>query len=197
MGEIENTCPARPYSVLMIDPPWNKKKGGLRKVAPRQTRQLDYKTMGTGEIFELLDREIFPLTAPAHIVFLWTVEEFLQEAEREMEKRNYKRHVRIIWDKENGVAPAFSIRYAHEYMIWYYKGPFMNVEKNMRGKYTSVIRERGREHSRKPAAAYKFIEDCFKSYMPFLDVFSREERENWISWGDQTTYFNIEEKQEV
>ena len=47
--------------VFVIDPPWNRKKGGLRKVRKRQGRALDYPTMSVPAIFSLLDREIFPL----------------------------------------------------------------------------------------------------------------------------------------
>lgn len=35
------------YDILVIDPPWKKKKGGIRKARPNQDRELDYQTMET------------------------------------------------------------------------------------------------------------------------------------------------------
>lgn len=105
------------YDVLVIDSPWKKKKGGLRKARPNQGRELDYPTMDTKSIFELLDDDVFCLAKETHVVFMWTIEQFLIECDAEMLKRGYKRHVRLIWNKTNGIAPAFTIRYAHEYLI--------------------------------------------------------------------------------
>ena len=108
-------CYGQPFSVLMIDPPWLKKKGGLRKARPNQGRNLDYDTMPTGKIFDLLDTEIFNNTTENHAVFMWTIEQYLNDCDKSMEQRGYRRHCRFIWDKTNGVAPAFTVRYSHEY----------------------------------------------------------------------------------
>lgn len=75
--------------------------------------------METDTIFKLLDDQIFTLANEQHLVFMWTIDQFLLDCKYQMEKRGYKRHARLIWNKLNGVAPAFSIRYAHEYLIWY------------------------------------------------------------------------------
>jgi len=177
--------------VFVIDPPWAKKKGGKRKIRPNQGRNLAYKTMSTAEIFALLDSEIFWQAAKTHGVFLWTIDEFLIAAEQEMEKRGYKRHARFIWDKCNGVAPCFTVRYSHEYLIWYYKPKLTPVADEQRGKFTTVIREPARQHSRKPDAAYKMIEAMFPNATK-LDVFSREQRNGWEQFGDQPNHFKEE-----
>jgi len=62
-----------------------------------------------------------------------------------MELRNYKRHARMIWDKQNGIAPAFTIRYTHEYLLWYYKPQMLKIEKSMRGKFADLFSEKARE----------------------------------------------------
>lgn len=58
------------FDILMVDPPWSKKKGCLRRSRPNQNRELDYATLSTPEIYQLLDREVFPLASPTHAVFL-------------------------------------------------------------------------------------------------------------------------------
>jgi len=176
------------YAVFMIDPPWPKKKGGLRSVRPKQSRSLDYPTMGVEDIFALLDRDVFAYAATLHTVFIWTVDQFLRSCEQEMESRDYRRHARLIWDKTNGVAPAFSVRYSHEYLLWYYKPKFTPVDKAVRGVYRTVFTEVSREHSRKPDTAYHMVETMFPASAK-LDVFSREKRDGWDQYGDQPDYF--------
>jgi N6-adenosine-specific RNA methylase IME4 len=176
------------YTQLMIDPPWDKKKGGTRKVRPNQNRALDYKTMSTVDIFSLLDSEVFPLAAEHHNVFMWTIESFLTETEEHMLTRGYKRHVRFIWNKLNGTAPAFTIRYCHEYLIWFYKPKLLPISLDQRGKFSSIFEEKSRQHSRKPNVAYELIESLYPEQQR-IDVFSREKREGWDQWGDQTDHF--------
>ena len=180
------------YGILKIDPPWEKKKGGMRKVRPKQTRELDYPTMEIHSIFNLLDKEIFPLAKENHCVFLWCIDKYLSDIDNWMFERGYKRHARVIWDKENGVAPAFTLRFAHEYLIWYYKGKFMPIAKEWRGKITTVLREKARQHSRKPICAYWMIESFYPDENK-LDVFAREKRFGWSVWGNETDKFNAPE----
>lgn len=177
------------YQNIMIDPPWPQHKGGLREVRPNQGRTLDYQTLTMAEIAALLDREILPLGSPSgHNIWLWTIDKFLVEAESIFLEREYKRHVRLIWDKENGPAPSFTLRFSHEYLIWFYKPRLIPVAKDMRGKMRSVFRCKGREHSRKPDEAYEMIASLYPETQR-LDVFSREARLGWDQWGDQTNFF--------
>lgn len=178
----------QPFSVLMIDPPWFKKKGGLRKARPNQGRNLDYETMPTNKIFDLLDAEIFNNTTENHAVFMWTIEQYLNDCDKYMEQRGYRRHCRFIWDKMNGVAPAFTVRYSHEYLIWYYKEKMLPIAKEQQGKFMTVFSEKAREHSRKPEYAYKMIEALYPNENR-IDVFSREKREGWCQFGNQTDRF--------
>jgi N6-adenosine-specific RNA methylase IME4 len=177
------------YSVFCIDPPWPKKKGGIRSVRPKQSRSLDYSTMSVDEIFKLLDSEVLSKAIEQHTVFLWTVDEFLHESEKAMAGRGYKRHARIVWDKENGVAPAFSVRFSHEYVVWFYKPKFTPVSVQSRGKHMTVIREKSRQHSRKPDLFYKTVDEWFPEAKK-IDVFSREKRHGWDQFGNQTDMFS-------
>ena len=176
------------YDIFMIDPPWPKKKGGIRKLCPNQTRELDYKTMSVSDIFDTLKKEILNQAATNHCVFLWTIDQFLVESEQEFEKLGYRRHARFVWDKTNGVAPAFTIRYSHEYLIWFYKDKLLPISKEVRGKYKTVLTEKSREHSRKTEIAYQMINDLYPNAKKY-DVFSRQKRDGWDQFGDQINHF--------
>lgn len=181
-------CVENGYGVFMIDPPWKKRKGGLRQVRPLQGRDLPYATMSTEGIFHLLDTEIFNLAQEMHCVFIWTIETYLSECEKFMAERNYKRHCRFIWDKLNGIAPTFTIRYCHEYLLWYYKPKLPPISKSYRGVYSSVFSERSRQHSRKPDYAYTMVEHLYP-HSKRIDVFSREERRGWEQYGNEVDFF--------
>jgi N6-adenosine-specific RNA methylase IME4 len=46
-----------------------------------------------------------------------------------------------------------------------------------------------REHSRKPDEQYPIIEAC--SPGPFLEMFGRGGRKNWVTWGNQAEDYEI------
>ena len=116
---------------------------------------------------------------------MWTIDKYLPQTEQMMKELGYNLHARLIWDKENGIAPAFTVRFSHEYLLWFYKkGKILMPLKDMRGKYTTVLREPSTVHSRKPECAYKMIEDMFGN-VKRLELFARQEREGWDSWGDE------------
>ena len=179
----------RVYSVFVIDPPYPQTKGGKRKVRPKQGKSLSYRTMSLDEIFLLLDKEIFSKADNPHTVFLWCIDKFLHETEAYMSWRHYRLHARLIWDKTNGIAPAFTVRYSHEYLLWYYKPKFMPINEDFRGKYTTVFVEDAREHSRKPDVAYEMINNLYPD-LPKVDVFSRERRVGFDQFGDQCNFFD-------
>lgn len=172
------------YGIIYTDPPWQQKKAGLRKCRPNQGRELDYQTVEIEEIFEL-QKPFFKATDERHNVFMWAIDKFLFLAESEMKKLGYELHARLIWDKTNGIAPAFTIRYSHEYLLWFYKrGKMLMPEKDKRGKYTTVMREQATKHSKKPQCAYEMLEDMFPTARK-IELFARNTRPGWESWGNE------------
>lgn len=179
------------YQVMVIDPPWQQQKGGKRKVRPRQGKSFNYPTMPLENIFSLLDTEIFALADKMHCVFVWVIEKYLEVCNSQMQLRGYKRHCTMIWNKVNGIAPAFTVRLSHEYLVWYYKPKLLPVAKNFRGVFTTVFTEKSREHSRKPDYSYYML-DCLYPDLKKIDVFSREKRNGWDQYGDEIKYYQKE-----
>ena len=164
------------YQIIYADPPWKQHKGGLRKVRPNQTIKLDYGTLSLTEISEILHR------FDASVLFVWTIDKYLHETENIL--NDYKLHARFVWDKENGVAPAFTVRYSHEYLLWFYKRPMLPIAKTQRGKYTTVLRERATKHSKKPYIARKMIEELYPNLLR-IELFAREKTLGWDVWGNE------------
>jgi len=177
------------YDILVIDPPWPVKKSGKRKARPNpnNTGSLVYKTMSLTECLDL-SSELCSEGNENHSVFMWTTDKYVSEVDLYMKSLGYKKHVTFIWDKLCGLAPAFSVRFCHEYCIWYYKGKFPGVAKDVRGKYSTVLSGGKREHSRKPEIFYTMLEELFPTKTK-KDYFSREPREGWSQFGDQCNHF--------
>lgn len=173
------------YSIIYSDPPWEQQKGGLRKSRPKQQKTFDYPTMSIARIAQFHEAIFHKNTATKHNVFIWTIDKYLHETETMMKSLGYKLHARFIWDKLNGVAPAFTVRFTHEYLLWFYvPGLILMPLKEYRGKFTTVIREQATVHSRKPETAYKMLELMFGQECKRLELFARQKRYGWDYYGD-------------
>lgn len=177
------------YDIIYTDPPWNQTKGNKRKCRPNQDKKLDYATLSLSQILDI-HKFFCEKTSEKHNVFMWTIDKYLHQTEEMMKDLGYSLHARFIWDKENGVAPAFTVRFSHEYLLWFYKkGNILMPCKERRGKYTTVLREPSTVHSKKPICAYEMIEDMFPNTNK-LELFARIERNGWDAWGNQVGILN-------
>lgn len=174
----------RRYGIIYTDPPWNQTKGGKRNCRPNQGKELDYPTLSMEEIKDI-HKKAFELCEENHNVFMWTIDKYLHETEQMMKELGYELHARIIWDKENGIAPAFTIRFSHEYLLWFYrKGHILMPCEESRGKFRTMIREQSTKHSKKPLGAYLMLDSMFPNVNK-LEMFARNEYENWDCWGNE------------
>jgi N6-adenosine-specific RNA methylase IME4 len=168
------------HDIIYADPPWKQTKGGKRGVRKNQGNILDYPTLSLNEIENILRRH------NGKTLFMWAIDKYLIEAHEMAYRLGYKLHARIIWDKQNGVAPAFTVRYSHEYLLWFYKSPMAKISTEMRGKLTTVMREKATRHSKKPECAYRMIEELYPESSK-IELFARNLRDGWDSWGNEIT----------
>lgn len=174
------------YDIIYTDPPWQQKRGGKKSVRPNSSgKKLDYDTMPMNDIINLHREVLTNNTSEKHNVFIWTIDKYLRDTEDFMEDLGYTRHARIIWDKVTGIPSAFTVRYAHEYLLWYYKkGNILMPRDKARGVYSDVMREQVTKHSKKPECAYTMLEDMFPTANK-LEMFARNTRPTWDSWGNE------------
>lgn len=172
------------YGLIYADPPWKQSKGGKKSVRENSSgKPLDYPTCSLDEIKEHL-KLATESTAENSILFLWTIDKYLFEAQQIAESLGYKLHARMIWDKVTGIPAAFTVRYGHEYLLYMYKGKLTPVAKDERGKIHTVFRERVTKHSKKPDIAYEIIERLYPD-LKKLEMYARETRDGWDSFGNE------------
>lgn len=184
--KIDINTTEQKYDILLSDPPWQQGRGGKKASRPKSTGiSVPYQTMSLPEILEVHHKVTANLMNENHNVFLWTIDKFLPDAEKMMDMLGYQLHARMIWDKINGPAAAYTLRFSHEYLLWFFKkGHILMPEKDCRGAFTTVMREASRKHSQKPICAYERIETMFTSANK-LELFARETRVGWDCWGNE------------
>jgi N6-adenosine-specific RNA methylase IME4 len=163
------------YRTIIIDPPWKIDKIP-RKVRPNQ-KEMDYKMMSIEEIKEFpLNKFVSP--DGCH-VYLWTTHKHLPDAFEVLKAWNVKYQCLLVWLKNVGITP-FSFMYSTELILFGTIGHLSLIKKGVRLDFKAKVRE----HSRKPDEFYKIVRQV--SPEPRIDIFSREKREGYDSYGHET-----------
>lgn len=184
LDNMETTQPPAKWNIILADPPWQQSKGGKKTARANSSgTELGYKTISLSEIQKLLHSASLK-ASENHCFFLWTIDKYLHEAESMMKGFGYKLHARMIWNKVTGIPAAFTIRYGHEYLLWFYKEKLLPVAVEQRGKIHSVFTEQVKKHSQKPEISYQIIESLYPNTTK-LEMFSRNKRSGWLSFGDE------------
>lgn len=172
------------YDLILADPPWKQARGGKKSVRENSSgRPLEYPTLSLGEIREHLEIAT-NLTEKDSVLFLWTIDKYLFEAQQIGESLGYKLHARMIWNKINGIPAAFTIRFGHEYLLYMYRGKLLPVAKEERGKIHSVFTEQVKRHSQKPDVSYQIINRLYPDTRK-LELYARREIPGFDCWGNE------------
>lgn len=172
------------YDLICADPPWKQSKGGKKAVRQNSSgTPLDYQTCDLSVIEEHL-RIATEHTKENSILFLWTIDKYLFEAQQIAERLGYKLHARMIWNKVTGIPAAFTVRYGHEYLLYMYKGKLLPVTTDMRGKIHTVFTEKVKVHSQKPEISYEIMESLYPG-VKRLEMYSRHSRPGWDAFGNE------------
>lgn len=196
------TLPRRHFRCIMADPAWY-----FRSHAPVENPHVSrlpdrhYETMSIEQIAAL------PVKDLAHPdgchLFMWTTGPHLPRAFDVMKAWGFRysgigftwiklkkthdpNQLRVIpaIDAELHVGLGYTTRKNAEFCLLGRRGNARRVAKDVR----EVILAPVREHSRKPDEAF----DRARRYCagPYLELFSREDRAGWTSWGNETGKFS-------
>lgn len=162
------------FEVIVMDPPWNYG----REYDPDGSRAANpYPEMSQKDLLKLK-----PPFATNCALFLWTTHAFLWSAKELLDEWGFTYKATLVWNKQKiGLGSWF--RMQCEFCLVAIKGkPTWNNT-----KWPDIINEARREHSRKPEAFYKMVEEITVGRR--LDYFSRQRRDGWDSFGNETSKF--------
>ncbi len=163
------------FGTVVLDPPWSFDNKGSRAAADNH-----YQTVPS----RLLHR--IPLEdwmADTSAMFMWTTDSHIEEALALMKIYgfNYKQMLHWIKIKENRLQVGMGnyMRHVSETCLFGTRGKV----KVKRHDVPAVIFAPRTEHSTKPAAIYQLAEYLCEG--PYLEMFARERRPGWTSWGNE------------
>lgn len=162
---------AGPFRTILADPAWSYNQAGtLRGTAAGQ-----YETMPLDAICKM------PVEAMADddaVLLLWSTNPLLPDALEVIEAWGFTYKTKLTWVKNNH-GPGFWLRSRSEDLLIATRGkpPRPTVAP------ASVLVADNEGHSRKPRAVYPLAERL--GLGPRLELFARDRRAGWSSWGDQ------------
>ena len=178
------------FSTILADPPWQF-QNRTGKIAPEHKRLNRYGTMSLEDIKAL---PVDGATADKAHLYLWVPNALLAEGLETMARWGFTYKSNIVWQKirkdgePDGRGVGFYFRNTTELILFGVKGTKFRTLPPARSQ-VNVIKSRKREHSRKPDEQYDIIERC--SPGPFLELFGRGSRDNWTTWGNQSSDYEI------
>lgn len=159
------------YSTIVIDPPW-----------PCASDVV----LGTIHHYNPMTlEEIEQLEVPAAddcVLWLWALNNQMHEAYHILEAWEFEPKTLLTWVK-NRIGTGYYLRGKTEQCILAFKGSPRWTNK----KQSTLLNAKIREHSRKPDEFYSLVDKICSG--PKIDMFSREKREGWTTWGDETEKF--------
>ena len=184
----QHVWPKLPFRTVLADPPWrfNHRRG---KVSPEHKRLNRYETMTMEQIKALPVEDIVPdEDEQASHLYLWCPNSFLPQGLEVMESWGFQYKSNLIWHKirkdggSDGRGCGFYFRNVTEVLLFGVRGKSARTREAGR-RQVNFLASRKREHSRKPDEIYPLIEAC--SHWPYAELFARETRRGWFTWGDQ------------
>jgi len=172
------------FSTVSADPPW-RFSNRTGKVAPEHRRLDRYSTMSFEAIKSLPVNDV---TAKNAHLYLWVPNALLMDGLEVLEAWGFRYVSNIVWAKRridggpDGRGVGFYFRNVTELILFGVKGSMRTLAPGR--SQVNMIETRKREHSRKPDEQYDLIESC--SPGPYLEIFARHPRPNWVVWGDES-----------
>lgn len=184
------------YVAAIADPPWQ--FDTFSDAGQAKSASQHYDTMSTPDIISLRDSLNLDWTfAPDSILLLWTTWSMLArgDAHAVMCGWGFKAISGGTWFKEtkhgkDGFGNGYMFRDSCEPFLIGTRGT-PGVPPKGRRNWRNGFRAKLREHSRKPDYLHRAMEAMYPSG-PYLEMFSREPRDGWDAWGNETGKFSGE-----
>ena len=182
-------APEGKYDTIVVDLPWPMEKID-RDVRPNQAG-FDYPTMSEDELLAF-GQTVATIAADDCHLFLWTTAKFLPMALRLIEAWDFRYVLPMVWRKAGGFQPVGLPQYNAEFVIYARRGSPVFIDTKA---FPICFEGARREHSRKPDEFYDMIRRATDGKR--IDMFSREVRDGFDQYGDETSRFASVEGEKV
>jgi len=176
-NQIQNSpvlLPSGVFNVIYADPPWQYDNSGFE-----QSAQSHYPTMSNEELYDMAEK-LNPVVANPAVLFLWVTNPFLWVGLQLCEAWSFEYKTNFAWTKSKGPSIGWFNKARHELLFIATKGEGMHPVEKPNSWFEGEVTK----HSKKPETTYKMIERMYPN-QKYLELFARNKREGWESWGNQ------------
>lgn len=195
------------YKAILADPPWAFQTwwSGRSNKTPSPKKKFSYPSRATSPAYEVMrepELNALPvgnLAADNCVLFLWTCWPVLEWSLRTISAWGFeyktcgfcwvKGHARQIEMFQDDIDPHMTLGYwtrsNSEVCLLATRGKPKRTDAGIK----QAIVEPRREHSRKPDCVHERIEKLVAG--PYLELFARQSRPGWTSWGNEATKFDV------
>lgn len=177
--ELDAKPPAPPdgsFDVIICDPPW---RYDSRAEDLTHRGRLPYPDMDVEQICKL---PVPKLAEPNCLLWLWTTNAFMGQAYQVLNEWGFEGKTILTWVKDR-MGVGNWLRGQTEHCILAVRGAPITTLTNQ----TTVLEGAIREHSRKPDSFFDLVNVLCHGRK--LEMFAREARPGWQSWGGETSKF--------
>lgn len=165
--------PALPVGVfptIVADPPWQYEDSTVRGAAERHYKVLSIDDIGLLPVGER--------AADSAHLYLWVTNPMLPDVWDVIESWGFEYKTLLTWVKPQ-IGTGRYFRGATEHVAFCTRGNLPLRDRGLRNWFEADRTV----HSKKPEQFYALVERA--SHGPYLELFARDQREGWESWGDE------------
>lgn len=200
--------PRNHFGAILADPPWAFQTwwSGRSNKLPSPKKKFSYPSRATEPAYNVMREDelnalpVADLAADDCVLFLWTCWPVLEWSLRTVEAWGFeyktcgfcwvKAHAGQIEMFQDDIDPHMTLGYwtrsNSEVCLLATRGK----PKRTAADVKQAIIEPRREHSRKPDCVHDRIQRLVSG--PYLELFARQSRDGWTTWGNQATKFDKE-----
>lgn len=177
------------FKCIVADPPWPYNIRGPASSKEHRPNSHGAATSsreryGAMSIMELCHLSIGEKAEDNAHLYLWTTNSFMVEAHTVAENWGFKPKTIITWVKKKAdgtpsMKTGFYYRGATEHCLFCVRGSL----RLLGSPHPTVFETPRLPHSVKPEYFYTMVEQ--QSPGPYLELFARKYRDNWVGWGDE------------
>ena len=188
---IFDPLPPLSFDVLLVDPPWTFKLRSPK--GERKSAQAQYSCMSMEAIAKL---PVSHLARGDCLLFLWCTWPLIDQQLKVMQAWGFRYVTGGVWRKMTkhgkvAFGTGYRVRSACEpWLLGVIGNPETKADRNI---FDGTVRQ----HSRKPEDAYAWCETFVPGALRRAELFARESRLGWDSWGLEAGKFDVVDNQDL